>query len=148
MIVEPACLADLVEIIDIVGEYFHETAFTNMTFDRTNAGELVNYWLENGKTWVVREEGKIVALCVMTFQKTFFTELVANNEILYVAPEFRGAGIGRKFVNAMIKIAKSENVKAIYSSCLSGVSEKNNNLYKNMLVKQGFVTLGTCLLWS
>lgn len=139
---------DLEKIVDLMADYVHEAGMDNLTFDRTHTTETVQFWLENGGFFLAMDSQEIVGFSVIIISHTLYAETVANNDVFYVKPSYRGKGIGRMLTKKMVEFSEENSAKAIYSACLSNTDEKNHALYGNMLKKYGFKILGSCFIRS
>lgn len=62
----------------------------------------------------------------------------ASIDIHYVAPAYRGSLASRLLLQMMLKELESAGVGDIYSASESGIDERNNRLFENLYMKQGF----------
>lgn len=69
---------------------------------------------------VAEQDGMTVGIASYYFYKisTFSGKKVLYLEDLYILPEFRGNGIGRRFIDELKKIAKEKNCGKIEWKCL------------------------------
>lgn len=122
--------------------YFQESTYSGLTYDHDQTRAMIENWLHD-VCIVAKVEGRIVGVAAMYYVRTFYKEPEADVEMFYVAPEYRGTGISRALVDTLVQNADANRCAVIYTSCASGISEKNNLLYRNLFKKFGFNVLGT-----
>ena len=125
--------------------YFEETAYKGMTYNADNTRNQVLSWLED-LCFIARAEGKVVGVAVTRLLRTFYDEIEADVDMFVVHKDYRGTGVARDLVNAVVANAEANNAKVIYTSCLSGLGETNDKLYQNLYKKFGFEPLGTVMI--
>ncbi len=129
----------------IYPEYFNETIYSGQEYDPENTKDVIKSWIENACI-IAKKNGELIAVASMYFLKTFYKDLEAEIVMFFVKKEHRGTGISRDLVFNMVAHAERNGCKIIYTSCASGISEKNDKMYFNLFSKYGFKKLGTELV--
>lgn len=130
---------------NIYPAYFAEAVYNKLTPNMDNARITVTNYV-NSFSFVVKVDGKVIGLGVGDAGRTFYEEVEFDINMFYVHPEHRGSGVARILRNALIDEANRLGAKVIYSSCLSGIGEHNEQLYLNLWAKEGFQRLGTVMI--
>lgn len=128
--------------------YFNESGYSHLDYDANNCKAMISSWIKDGIGLIIRANGIIVAFASISFMRTFYKQVEADIDMFFVLPEYRGTGVARMLSNALSEIAKEGNAEVVYSSCLSELGEKNNQLYINLWKKLGFRELGTVMVRS
>lgn len=147
---EIAEMKDAESIRDLIyPSYFDESIYRDLTYDPDMTLNVIKGWLRD-RSFIVKdsESGKVVGFATIAFLRSFYKETEGDVEMFYVLPEYRGTWAARLLVNCLVENARANDAKVIYTSCLSGIDEKNNTLYVNLWKKFGFKTLGTVLIGS
>lgn len=132
------------EIERLIYDYFHETVYSNLTYNRENTLEIIKKW---GIILTARNKnGALIGLGSMSISTTYFEEREADIEIFYVKPTYRGTGVSRALAKSLVDIAEQNGAKVIYSACRSGIKGNNNKLYENLFTKAGFTQLGCIMI--
>ena len=126
--------------------YFKESVYKELTYDADATGNMIDDWLNNSATLLVKKNNNVVGIAAMSLCKSYYKEIECDVEMYFILKEHRGTGASRLLCEAIVNIADANNAKIIYSSCLSGIDEKNNNLFINLWKKYGFKTLGTVMI--
>jgi L-amino acid N-acyltransferase YncA len=146
MSIEKMTLDDVDSIMEnIYPAYFAEAIYNKLTPSLDNAritvADYVNRW-----SYVAKEDGKVVGIAVADASHTFYEELEFDVNMFYVHPDYRGTGIARALRDKLIEEHNRIGAKVMYSACLSGVSENNEQVYLNLWAKAGFVRLGAVMI--
>jgi ribosomal protein S18 acetylase RimI-like enzyme len=128
--------------------YFEESGYSNLDYDETNCKAMIAGWITDGVGIIMRSQGKIVAFASMGFMRTFYKQVEADVDMFFILPEYRGTGIARALSTTISNVAKEGNAEVVYTSCLSELGGKNNQLYINLWKKLGFRELGTVMIRS
>jgi L-amino acid N-acyltransferase YncA len=145
--IEKMTLDDVEGIMEnIYPAYYAETnTYNKLTPSLDNAritiADYINRW-----SFVAKEDGKVVGIAVADAAHTFYEELEFDINMFYVHPDYRGTGVARALRDMLISESERIGAKVIYSGCLSGVSESNEQVYLNLWAKAGFVRLGTVMI--
>jgi L-amino acid N-acyltransferase YncA len=139
-------LEDVDGIIEnIYPAYFAEAIYNKLTPSLDNAritvADYVNRW-----SYVAKEDGKVVGLAVADAQKSFYEELEFDINMFYVHPDYRGTGVARALRDILVSESDRIGAKVMYTGCLSGVSENNEQTYLNLWAKVGFTRLGAVMI--
>lgn len=137
---------DIDAIEELLKIYMSESAYKNMTYSSENTRDCIKGWLESDFFFLAWEGKKLVGLAVMGLMRTFYEENEADVDMFYIHPDYRGKGVSRMLVENIVKNAEANKCGVVYTACLSGISDKNNKLYKNLWGKFGFGELGTVLI--
>lgn len=143
-----ATIYDIEPIEELLKEYMAESTYNGLTYCKDGTVNMILSWLNEGFFFIVKDGEKVVGLAVMALMKTFYKELEADVDMFFIHPDYRGTGASRMLVDNIVQNAEANNCKVIYTACLSGISDKNNKLYKNLWGKFGFRELGTVLIRS
>lgn len=137
---------DLDDILDLLhSSYFKESVYSALDYDPLAARLTVQNWLDE-IVILARVEGKLVGIMSMYFIKTFYKQPECDIIMFYVHPDYRGTGISRALVNAIVMLSDKNNAAVIYTTSASGMDESNDKLYTNLFKKFGFKVLGTELI--
>ena len=128
--------------------YFNESGYKHLDYDEDGLLNMILGWLTEGYGLVAEQDGKTVAFVAFAFMKTFYKQVECDVDMFFVHPDYRGQKISRALVESVVNVANMNDAKVIYSSCLSGIGDKNNKLYVNLWKKFGFKELGTCMIRS
>jgi ribosomal protein S18 acetylase RimI-like enzyme len=128
--------------------YFDESGYSKLTYDEVNSRITLSSWLSDNCCIKVTSNDKIVAFASMGFMRSFYKEIEADVTMFYITKDYRGSGISRAMCDKLVKIAEEYGAQVMYSSCFSGMDEKNNNIFINLWKKYGFRVLGTVLIRS
>ncbi len=130
---------------NIYPAYFAEAIYNKLTPNLDNAritvADYVNRW-----SFVAIIDGKIVGLAVADAQHSFYEELEFDINMFYVHPDYRGTGVARALRDMLVSESERIGAKVMYTGCLSGVSENNEQMYLNLWVKVGFERLGAVMI--
>ncbi len=132
-------------IENIYPAYFAEAVYNKLTPNLDNARITVADYV-NRFSFVAVEEGKIIGLAVADAMRTFYTELEFDVNMFYVHPDYRGTGVARALRDKLIEEHDRIGAKVMYTGCLSGVSESNEQTYLNLWAKVGFTRLGAVMI--
>lgn len=126
-------------------EYFQETVYRSLDYSAEGTLNYIAQWIAEGFCSYAKDEsGEIAGVFAMGFAQTYYKQHECDVVMFYVRPKHRATGLSRMMVKAIDGLCKNHgNVGAIYTSCASGVSERNNKLYRNLYKKFGFQVLGT-----
>ncbi len=135
-------LAEGAALIDQVRALFKEYAaglgvdlcFQN--FDKELAELPGDYAAPRGILLVARVDGKVAGCCALRPRSSNEHPNAAEMKRLYIRPEFRGTGLGRKLVDELLKRARSQGYGAILLDTLPSMGEAQE-LYR----KLGFVEI-------
>lgn len=122
--------------------YFNESIYNTQEYDHDMTKKTITNWLDNVCV-VAKHKDKIIAVASMYYSKTYYKTPQADIEMFYVHPDFRGYGVSRDLVRILVDNADANKCSAIYTSCASGISVKNDKQYQNLFKKFGFNKLGT-----
>lgn len=128
--------------------YFEESGYNNLDYDAKNTKTVIEEWIKGGIAYVIRSQGRIVAFASMGLMRTFYKQIEADVAMFFVLPEFRATGIARVLADTLQRTAEMNGAKVMYTSCLSGLGDKNNTMYVNLWKKYGFRPLGTVMIRS
>lgn len=128
--------------------YFSESVFKTLEYDAAATRAVILNWLETSRCFLIKSKGKPVGFCAVNFTRTFYKQIEADVEMFFVMPEYRGTGISRALSQLATDSAKELGADVMYSSCLSGIDDKNNSQYTNLWKKLGFEVLGTVMIRS
>lgn len=148
MKVRIAEMRDVLTIQDLIyPDYFKDSIYKNLKYDRAATTGFITEWVNNYCFVAENNDGKIIGVTAFYFVNTYYKEKECDILMFYVEPDYRGTGISRALVDAVVKTCKLRgDVGAIYTSSGSGIKGKNNNLYSNLFKKFGFKELGTELV--
>lgn len=130
---------------DIYPAYFAEAIYNKLTPNMEHARVTVANYL-NSFSYVAKEDDLIWGLAVADMGNTFYEEIECDINMFFVHPEARRSGVARAMRDAILEDAKAYNAAVIYTSCLSGISQENEQLYMNLWAKVGFQKLGTVMI--
>ena len=137
---------DVEDILNLLyPSYFEESAYSKLEYDPVATRLTVQNWLDEVVV-LVRVDGKLAGIMSMYFIKTFYKQSECEVVMFYVHPDYRGTGIGRSLVNAIVMLSDKNEAAVIYTTSGSGMNGNNNNLYVNLFKKFGFENLGTELI--
>lgn len=97
---------------------------------------------EGGVCFVALVEGALAGTITVSFRKLeywYHSGDVAIVKLLGVNPEFKGLGIAPRLVSKCIETAQDRGVKVLVSD-----SAEDNVIVRNILHKQGFLTVDYC----
>jgi GNAT superfamily N-acetyltransferase len=144
-----ATMDDLDEIERILHPtYFEESGYNGLDYCAEGTRRMIAEWIANDVAIIISSQGEPAAFGAMCLGRTFYKQIEADVEIFYVMPKFRATGIARALTDILCRIADANGAAIIYSSCLSGMGDKNHALYVNLWKKYGFRELGTVMLRS
>lgn len=144
-----ATAADIDEIEGFLyPDYFDETTYSGLDYDEALTKQQIAAWVSEDATIIIRSAGKIAALGVMQLSRTFYKQIEADIAMFVVGKKYRATGISRALIDFLLRIADENQAAVIYSSCLSGIGDKNNKMYVNLWKKYGFRELGTVMVRS
>ncbi|WP_236564843.1 GNAT family N-acetyltransferase [Flavobacterium sp. MK4S-17] len=129
-----------VKDIDIAVSMMHDFyAIDNYPMDRATAKNLFIEFVENdslGKSWLIYFEGEPVGYVILTFIFSFeYKGRIAFLDELFIIPQARGNGLGKKVLDFIHRQAKIHSVRVIYLE-VEGHNEIAQKLYasKNFTV--------------
>lgn len=144
-----ATLAEVDEIVALLyPSYFEESGFNGLTYSPENTKAVIASWVQNGIVFLIRSQGRAAAMASMEMMRSFYEEIEADITMFYVHADYRATGISRALADTLCRTAEMNGAKVVYSSCLSGMGDKNVNLYTNLWKKFGFRVLGTVMMRS
>ena len=148
-IVRPAVIADADKIQGLLyPHYFNESIFKTLKYNAQSTRDVINGYFDGGVVLIAEDGEKAIGFCVLSAGRTFYDDIEADVEMFFVLPEYRGSGVSREMIKNVVAAADMNGAAVIYSSCLSGIGEKNDSLWKNLWGKYGFKQLGTIMMRS
>ena len=126
--------------------YFNESIYKELTYDAEATGRMIDDWLNNSVTLLLKNNNNVVGFAVTSLFTSYYKEIECDVEMYFILKGHRGTGASRLLCEACINVAEANSAGAMYASCLSGIDEKNNNLFINLWKKYGFKTLGTVMI--
>lgn len=138
-------LKDFESIYSLCRMFFTEGAYRGFTFDRERCIETVNQMLTgNVECLMVEIEGIPLAFAAWTYERHCTVEPVGMTFLFYTAPSARGTGAARMLRDAMDKAAQEAGCAAFYIASTAGFNDdgKNQKLFTNLFLKNGFVVVG------
>ena len=91
-------------------------------------------------------DGVIGGVLLGTFQHEFSTELCAFVSKLYVEREFRGLGVTPALIERFHEHSENMGARVCFAASTAGMGEKNERLYANGFIRQGYENLGRVLV--
>ena len=128
--------------------YFEESGYNHLDYDSDNCKRCISEWVTSGVGIMIKSRGKLVAFAAMGFIRTFYKQIEADVDMFFVLPEYRGTGIARVLSKVLSDFANEAQAAVVYTSCLSELGGKNNQMYVNLWKKLGFRVLGTVMIRS
>ena len=137
------------DIDDIQGllypHYFEESHYSDLTYSAKHTRRTIEGFISNNCI-LAKVSGKLCGIISSYFINSYYEEIEADIDLMFVLPECRGTGISRAMVKKILEHADLNGVAIVYTSCASGISDKNEKLYSNLFGKFGFKPLGTELI--
>jgi GNAT superfamily N-acetyltransferase len=144
--IERMKLEDVDNILEnLYPAYFKEAIYNKLTPSLSHARVTIANYL-NSFAYVAKHEGRVVGIAVADMGNTFYEEIECDINMFFVHPDARRSGVARGLRDAILEDAARVGAKVIYTSCLSGISEQNEQLYMNLWAKCGFQKLGTVMI--
>lgn len=111
----PVAKLDLDEIVELQAGYYREDGYPFSKADaRRTWGELLEHE-DYARAWVFEAEGSIVGYCVLTLGFSLeYRGRDAFVDEIYIAPEWRGQGLGRRALELIEKTARALGVRALH----------------------------------
>jgi N-acetylglutamate synthase-like GNAT family acetyltransferase len=134
-----ATLDDLQGIEILMREYFKESVYSELEYDQENVFKLINEWISNFCFVAKDNYDNIIAVAAFVIHGSFFKGTVADMEIFYVTPKYRGTTLARELVNIIMQNADQNGVLAINANTVSG---RDSSLFTNLFKKFGFEIVG------
>ena len=146
MIIEKATYKDVNQIQDLMyPTYFEESIYKSSKYDPVRTRMTITEWL-GAECYVAKDGDRVAGVFAMFFAYTFYQDLETDVMMFFVHPNYRKTEVARMLLNKLVEVSDNAGSKKIYTSCASGISEKNNQLYMNLFKKFNFEVLGTELL--
>lgn len=113
--IREANLSDIEQLLDLITEFWAESGYD---LDRSAANAAFIHLIGDptlGKIWLARNDDSPVGYIVLTFSFSFeFFGHVAFVDDLFVQPDSRGSGIGRKLLETLIRECELRDIKALH----------------------------------
>jgi len=149
MILDTATYTDIPDLAHMVRMFGIESHRDASKFHFEKAYQSLFRMVEdpNVTILVLRDGPKIGAMAILNTDAVFSLESAAYLYVFYVAPDYRGAGVGRTMVEGVLQACRELEVSHIYASSTAGFDDGGNNekLFTNLFGKYGFKPLGTCM---
>lgn len=137
---------DLNDILDLLyPSYFDESVYSGLEYDPIATRRTVESWLDE-IVILARVDGQLAGIVSMYFIQTFYKQAECDVVMFYVRPDYRGTGVARSLVNAIVMMADKNKAAVVYTTSGSGMNGNNNQLYINLFKKFGFKDLGAELI--
>ena len=135
MSIRIATTADLAMLVDLMTDFYRESAFTlqpdsaRVAFERLLADPAL------GRIWICEQDGEAAGYIVLTVG--FSMEYGGRDAFvddLFVRPPFRGRGLGKQLLDTLIAECRRRDVRALHLE-VDRANDRGHALYRS----RGFV---------
>ncbi|HXV63215.1 MAG TPA: GNAT family N-acetyltransferase [Vicinamibacteria bacterium] len=132
IVIEPATVAQAGALLPLVSRFYEEE---NYPFYEAHARRALVGLLEEpsrGRVWIVTDQERVVGYFVMTLGWSLeYLGRDAFVDELYVLPEYRGRGLGKRALAVMDDACRELGVRALHLEVERG-NERAHQLYRNL----------------
>lgn len=109
--IRQARLSDYKEIIQLYNDFFGEDRYWKL--DNDSFGEVLNS--PSNFVFVAKDQNKIIDFATFSVRRVIrYPKPIAELDELYVMPEYRKSGVGRKLIEEVFKKAKELNCHRLF----------------------------------
>ena len=138
MIIRKGTEEDIDQAIELGRLYHKETPMGNMPFNESKGRELIHAILKTGLGIVAEDNGQLVGMMGAYVTTHFFSDaLCAQDYLIYIKPQYRGAGLSKRFLDVYIFWAESQGVERenIFLGINSGIDASRT---EKIYISKGF----------
>lgn len=133
---------DVDELMDLIESMHIESAYSLIRFEASTIKESLAPIINGGHVLVFEANTKIVGFIIGAVYRPWYTpnHTVAAEELLYVVPNYRSAGVGKALLCAFIDFAIQSNANEVKINSATGVMSE---AFGKMAMAIGFSQFGT-----
>lgn len=140
-VIRVATEADIPALL-VLAERFADETHLDLQFDREHATRYLETLVNHDDTAFFISDD-VSAGIIVTATTDWFKRPFCFIENLYVTKEQRGSGVARVLINTAITFAKIQQCSHIFIGQHSGLSDKVNKQFMNLVTKSGFGECGS-----
>lgn len=144
--VRQAMLSDIGKLLDLMAEFYREAGYSlNRQLSQQALAELLHS-PSLGQVWLLEQDGRVGGYIVLTIG--FSMEYGGRDAFvddLFVLPGFRGRGLGRCGLDALLAECRRRNVRAVHLE-VGRTNKRAKKLYSKFGFRENNRRLLTCRL--